>query len=1225
MNKQRIRKLTNILMLVVVITSIFGQTIYNATTINELKESPIGSSQGESEVTSEIIEVEVTSEIVEEEASEITEDIEPATDEIKKIEPEEIIDITKISESELKEILESKEEKILITDNIDDIKQPKAVSITRIASPVNYSVINSSMFGTWEIYKANGHYIYCIQPAVDVSSTATMTSESGSLYDRFSTSSRIQLGRIISSATQKFAETGNNDYIFAGQLLIWEYLGANERALLGNPIPGNPIFHTSWTIRNASNYRNEIATIESEISEWTVRPSFMDDMQSTAKGHTLKYNQSTNDFSITLTDTNGVWDSKFASYGKVGNYTLSNPSGANNVKITTSVESVSYTSAKDYIWEPYASGTKEFYEGGQDLIYVGSDPVHAYFKFKTEIKPLGGFKIKKVDGETNKVLPGAVFTLYNAKGTVVKSYTTDSKGLIYVGEVLKTGTYTLKETKAPTGYRLNSTPHSITIKAGTVNDYTANPFKNEQLKGGFRIKKIDGETKKVLKGAEFTLYNSSGTKIKSYTTDAKGLISEGLNIPIGNYTLKETKAPTGYVLNTTSYPIVIKADVINDYTATPYKNQIIKGGFSLSKIGEVFELDSESLAGVEFTVTSSTYPTFKKVYTTDSKGNIKTSGSELKYGVYTITETKAPSRFVMNFKQNFTIKTDGTIINLNLGNPILNKLYVNKVKFVKMAENYNNKDNVLYPLGHAKFAIYQDVGEMNGTIDRQDKLMDIQVTNDVGEITSKSLPEGSYYVKEIEPAVGYNINTKTYPFIIKNDGTLVSGSTQDLGTIENEVITGQAQLIKVGSKLCDKSMSRPNVIKDCQTLLPNVSFGVYQDLNNNGILDKQESRPVQIIQTDDTGLAVTEPLKYGNYFVKELNNPQVNYFMNDNIFKFTISKQDEMVFINRGVVIENIEKLGNIKIIKSGNAIGNLNDETVLLANAEYTIYDSESEIVQVLTTDENGESNSKLLSFGDYTIKETKAPEGYVLDETEYEFTINNETYENTIELEFTDDVIEDKISILKTDLASGDELPGAELNIIEAETGVIVDTWTSTTEAHIINLEFGDYIITETFTPEGYLPLAQAVKFSVTEDGVVQKFKIDNKLITNEIEITKTDLATGEEIEGAHLEIIDRNTNETVEKWTSTTETHIVTLPYGNYAICEQIAPIGYERMTTCVNFDITEDGVVQKFKIDNKLITKLILTGKDPVKVGVFVALSMVLVALITTKYFVKRKKA
>ncbi len=1019
-DKMFVHKLGNVVMLVVLLATVFIPTVYNASEVTRGVVSTQVSRLEEEEMASEVSEVtneqeadDETSEVIIEEEDSDTEANAPPTEKSREGKEDEVIDLSNMSTDEIAEALDpDNEAQNFITLSPEQLKEVRGVSITEVTASEDFSVVNSSIWGEWGVYRANGHFIFCIQPGADVDSPADETTQSGSIYNNFSATTKDYLGMVISSSMQHYADSKNKDYIFAGQLLIWDYLSDHERSVLGNPKPENPYFLDSWTIHNSSEYGSAISKIESDLDEWTVIPSFMG-TQSNPKKHTLKYNASTDSFSITLTDTNGVWDDKFADYGNFGDYTVTNPAGADNVKITTSVENTSYSSTRTYAWKPYLSGTAEFYDAGQDLVYVGSDPVVGAMKLKTERRPLGGFQSKKVDSETGAALEGAVFKVYEDP---------NNNGKIDEGE----------------------------------------------------------------------------SAVKTITSDSKGILSTGgKTILEGNYVVKETTAPVGYVKSDKLYDIHITDDVIKDYTDTPWKNDIIRGGFSLTKLGEVYELEPEELEGIEFEVTSSTYPDFDKVYTTDKEGKIVTEDDELKYGDYHIEEINAPSRFVIDFEQDFSIRKDGVIVQLNGGDDILNELYMNRVHITKVAENLDNTDHNLYPLEGATFGIYQDVGEANGEVDRQDILIDMQVTDENGEFTSVEFQEGSYYVKEIETPEGYNLNPTAYPFTVANDGTLEDGATQDLGEVKNEVITGTATLTKVGSKECDKSTAKPGEIKDCQTPLDGVSFAIYHDLNGDGQWGRGEDKPLQVITTDEDGVATTDVLKYGTYFVKEVDNPRDNYYMNDNMFTFNITNQDEVVAINNGVAIENIEKLGNVHITKSGNEIGNLKDDTVFLADAEYTIYNADGEKEDVLVTDENGEATSVMLSFGDYTMQETKAPEGYVLDETVYEFTIDNESYEETIEFDLTDEVIENEIEVKKVDFATGEEVAGAHLEVIDANTDEVIEEWVSTEEEHELSLEYGQYEFVETIAPEGYQKLNQGIEFEVTEDGIVQHFEIENKLI--------------------------------------------------------------------------------------------------------------------------------
>lgn len=882
-------------------------------------------------------------------------------------------------------------------------EEKKVYAVSKYRASESFQVINPyAPFSGYDVYSVDDDFVFCVEPGTGTLSVANSVSESGSTFNKFSDQSKSYVSKVISSAIEHYNNSSNMNYIFAGQLLIWEYLGENETSNMPDISWGDKeTFLKSFDVHKSKEYIKQINEIEKDINEWDTLPSFATNSKSKAYEVTLPYDTSSDTFNITLKDDNGVWDSKYATYGTYGQYELSNPKGSDNVKITTSAENLNFSSPIKFTWTPVDSGEKNFYDAGQDLVHVGAEPVSAYMKIKTEKRKQGGFKLNKIDGETNQKLAGA----------------------------------------------------------------------------------------------EFTLYDESGTIVKTYTTDEEGLINSGKTLDRGNYMIKETKAPAGYMLSDKEYKFTIKPDKITEVSSEPIKNDIIRGGFELSKLGEVYNLENEYLSGVEFTVTSSTYPDFKKVYVSDENGQITTSNKELKYGKYTITETDAPSDYVSNYSEEFEITSNGDIVKLNKGEPIINELYLNKVHVTKNAKSLVNGDNDMKPLAGSTFGIYEEVGEVNGQLDRQDMIVDIQTTDENGEFTSSGLPQGNYIIKEISAPTGYNLNQNSYPFSIVNDGTLENGSTIELGEIENRVITGTAALTKVGVGSCVEAK-----IEKCQTPLTDVSFAIYADRNNNNVLDKNEDKPIEVIKTDENGIATTSSLKYGHYFVKEINTLE-NYILNSVVYDFSITEQDQVVKVNKGEPIENIEKLGQLEIEKSGNKIGNLNDDEVLLKGAEYTIYDEEENVVEVITTNENGYAISSMLPFGSYVVRETSAPKGYIVDDNKYEFIIDEDSYQIPIKLQLYDEVIKNTVIISKVDAANGEELPGATLQIID-DSNEIIDEWVSTSEAHKSIVEYGDYQICETIAPLGYKKNTKCTKFSVTEDGVKQTFTIENKLLPEVIE---------------------------------------------------------------------------------------------------------------------------
>lgn len=169
-------------------------------------------------------------------------------------------------------------------------------------------------------------------------------------------------------------------------------------------------------------------------------------------------------------------------------------------------------------------------------------------------------------------------------------------------------------------------------------------------------------------------------------------------------------------------------------------------------------------------------------------------------------------------------------------------------------------------------------------------------------------------------------------------------------------------------------------------------------------------------------------------------------------------------------------------------------------------------------------------------------------------------------------------RVEITKVDVTNGEELEGAHL-VVKDSTGKIVDEWTSTKEAHVIeNLVPGKYTLTETIAPEGYILSEETITFTVKNDGSVTKVKMENtpkdKLV---VVISKVDSTTGEELAGAHLELRDEKGN-LIEAWVSTNESHVIEgLAPGKYTLTEVIAPDGYELSKETVTFVVKEDGTV------------------------------------------------
>ncbi|WOO87284.1 SpaA isopeptide-forming pilin-related protein [Mollicutes bacterium LVI A0039] len=902
-----------------------------------------------------------------------------ATIEIEE-ESSEILDLDNMSQEQIARQFDpdpTSQDFIILDSN--QLRTSRGYQLTALQSGYNLSTFNASLYGKFALYKVNGKYVYCIEPTSDIISVAQKVSSSKSKYNSFSANTKSYLERTMSSAFGKYNQTKNTDYLFAGQLLVWEHLSTTNSDL------ANP-----WRIRSVDQFRSEINEIENEVRDWYKLPSFLSSSITNPKVHTLKYDAKSDSFSIILTDSNGVWDAKYANYNDFGGFTITNPSGANNVKIAIDAQQLATSSSVTYKWIPALADAGEFYDAGQDLVSVGASPVSGYMAFKTEKKPQGGFKITKVNAQTNELLEGAEYSLYDESGKFVQKYTTNKYGNIDSGLSLMPGKYTLVETKAPVGFVLDSTRHSISVTDGKVTDYTGNSFKNSPISGGFELKKV-------------------------------GVNIDGSKVPLAN---------------------------------------------------------------IEFTVTSTTYPEFSRVYKTDSQGQIKTTASELLFGSYTITETKNNNDYVGGYKQDFEISKHGEIVKLNAGMAIENYQYVNRVEIIKLGQSFDNNNQSEYPIPGTKFKVFQEAEVANGVIDSADRLIEEITTDKNGHAQSRYLPTGNYLLQESLAADGYLLSDTVYPFTVNKNSGNQNHATIELEPISNKVITGRAMLTKVGVRPCDD--------KVCSTPLNNVSFGIYP---NGADVD---TPPIEVITTNSDGIAMTSELKYGKYYAQEIANKHENYRINNQVYEFTISEMDSIVEINDGQPIGNQEKLGYLKIYKRGKSLEHNSDEIKLLEGAEYTIFDHDNNPVEVLTTNERGESQSLGLSFGEYSIIETKAPKGYELDDSVYNFEINEKTYEQPIELKFSDQVITNQIKVSKIDKESKSELPGASLEIRDRQSDELVKSWVSTSKPYVTELKTGKYEVCETAAPNGYTRKITCENFKVEAPQITQKFIVENKPVS-------------------------------------------------------------------------------------------------------------------------------
>lgn len=251
----------------------------------------------------------------------------------------------------------------------------------------------------------------------------------------------------------------------------------------------------------------------------------------------------------------------------------------------------------------------------------------------------GKVSVMKED-EAGKPLAGAEFTLYDSTGKAIASATSGSNGLAEFTGLAPYSSFTIRETRAPDGYVLSSEELKVSTTNATVRSFTVVNKKVTVDAGAILVLKTDPDGK-PLSGAEFTLYDNAGNAVATGTTGADGKVSFG-NLPAGQYTVAETRVPSGYVRVAGNQDVTLSANETRSLTvvneAKPNIPSSVLGSIRLMKVNS----DREPLAGAEFTLYAADGSVFARE-TTGSNG--LAVFTNLPIGEYTVRETAAPDGY----------------------------------------------------------------------------------------------------------------------------------------------------------------------------------------------------------------------------------------------------------------------------------------------------------------------------------------------------------------------------------------------------------------------------------------------------------------------------------------------------------------------------------------------------------------------------------------------------
>ena len=790
-------------------------------------------------------------------------------------------------------------------------------------------------------------------------------------------------------------------------------------------------------------------------------------------------------------------------------------------------------------------------------------------------------RVEKQDEETKNPLSGGIYGLYAAedikvdgktvvpKGTLIEKATTGADGKAsYKAELPINYSYSIREIQAPELYLRNSEDtYTFTFKFTNDKEEKVNfshTFTNKRVNATIDLVKEDSETGNsaqgdaVFEGAIYGLYaredinhpdGRSGVlykkdeQVATLTTDKAGKASVS-NLYLGKYYLKEITPPVGYLLDEEEHDVNCNYEGDQVETVkrnTVSKEDVIKQPFQLIKAADNDKTDADLLKGAGFSA-------------------------------YLIS--------------SLTVKDDGS-----------------------------------YDFTNATPIVLTEDGKTE------------MFTDERGYACSIPIPYGRYIVRE---------TTTPHNFMPVDDFIV---------TVTENSTTPQVWRVL----LDDEFKAKLKIVKqDDETkqpvLLANTEFKVY-DLDAKKYVEQVTTYPNTVVHksyfTDENGyLILPESLKCGNYRIEEVSAPD-GYTQNTQYVEIKVDKNTayQMDSVSGDAIItvtyENHPVKGKLVIHKSGETLKSFKKDFVYeetsLEGAEFEIYAAEDiftpdhqvdeqgnrhviyakdTLVKTVTTDKNGEAVIKDLPLGKYRVKETKTPAGFVLnpDSQEVSFIYKDQnTPEIEEKLEFSNERQKVELSVEKQDAETGKALKGATFGLYNKEAissgdKVIVKADTLLQEitsnekgkaAFTLDLPLGRYYLKELQAPAGYVSSDEILEFDATyqgQDVKTIKLKSVKKNQPTTVEVTKADITTGTELDGASMSVLDKDGN-VIDSWTSVKDSpHVIKrLQVGKtYILREELAPYGYLRATD-VEFTISDTAEVQKVKMEDEVPVARLLVNK------------------------------
>ncbi len=813
-------------------------------------------------------------------------------------------------------------------------------------------------------------------------------------------------------------------------------------------------------------------------------------------------------------------------------------------------------------------------------------------------------RVDKVDPD-GKPLSGATLQILDKDENVLDEWITDGTTHTLTAKLTAGQTYTLREAAAPAGY------YTAADSTFTVNlDGTPNAITLYNIKTKVEITKYDITGTNPLPGARLQVKDLDGNIMDEWTSTDKAHLIEGVLVSGQTYILHEETAPDGYVL-ASDMQFTVNPD--GTITTVDMKDDTTKVSITKKDITGENEIAGATLE--VWDMQGNVIDSWVSDGTAHEISGILTAGAK-----YILHEVSAPDGYVVATDVEFIVDANGKVTEVTMLDDTT-KLHVTKKDITGEKElagaalevkdtdgniidawvSDGTEHQIIGVLAVGKKYILHEVSAPDGYVVAEDVEFEVNADGSITrvemrddttkvaitkyEITGeKELPGASMQLLDSKGnVVDAWISTDKAHEII---GVLTAGETYTL----HEVSAPNGYVVAADASFTVNTDGSINVVSmyDDTTKVSisktDITTGSALAGATLQIIDQNDNVIEEWVSTEEAHLIEAVLTAGETYTLRETSAP-AGYVIAEDV-SFTVNPDGSVTHVE---MQDDVTKVSISKTDITGEKE---------LAGAALEVRDANDNVIDAWVSDGTAHQiNGVLVAGQTYTLHEVSAPNGYVVAE-DVTFTVNEDGSVNMVSMVDAPT----SVHISKKDITTGEELPGAFLELYDKDNN-LVDSWVSTNEAHIIEavLIAGEkYTLIETSAPNGYV-ISEKVEFTVNLDNTITHVEMLDK--TTKVQISKKAITGEDELPGAVMQVLDKD-NNIIDQWTSGSEPHMiegVLIAGQTYVLHEVSAPAGYT-LAKDVEFTVSETGeidYVQMIDDTTKVsISKTDITGEKNV---------------------------